>query len=319
MLAGARTLVTGAGGFIGANLVRGLIARSCEVTAVLGPTTDSWRLREIESNIRLIRSDICELGTRNDVGDVDFVFHLAATAINQRTNDVPAMLHTNVGGTYAVMEMAARLKVRRFIHLGSSGEYGPSVRAREDQALLPNSEYGATKAASTLLVHAFSQRTGLSSITLRPFSVFGPFESSYRLVPYCVLRAMDGRTIEVTGGTQTRDYVYVDDVVAGILVAAETSAGTGETINLCSGVSTAVRDLVQQIVGIGESHVQPVFGARPHVATEMWESSGDPARAARVLGWRAETPLGEALRKTVEWFRFARTRYDHYGRPAVDG
>lgn len=315
MLADARTLVTGAAGFLGANLVRRLLDSGADVVALLKPGTDAWRLRDVEPRITLRRADVRTLPDLGDLGRIDYVFHLATAAVDQSVRDAKAMLETNVLGTHAVLVAAERLQVKRLVHIGSSGEYGPASCAVEDQALAPNAEYGATKAAASLLVQAFARRTGLSTVILRPFSVFGPFEAPYRLVPYCILRGLDGRPIEVTDGRQTRDYVYVDDAMRALLMAAAHPEAGGGVFNVCTGASTAVRAMVELIAARTGTPRPPAFGARPHAGTEMWTTSGSPERAARVLGWHAETPLEEAVDRSIAWLRSARAAYpDVYGR-----
>ncbi|HYN05821.1 MAG TPA: NAD-dependent epimerase/dehydratase family protein [Vicinamibacterales bacterium] len=301
--------MTGAAGFIGANLVRRLLGEGSDIIAVVRPTTNAWRLRDLEPRIATVRCDVKELPNRTDVADIDVIYHLAAAAVDQRVHDVAQMLDTNVHGTCAVLQLADRLRVKRLVHAGSSGEYGPAVRVAESQAPHPNAEYGATKASATLLVHAFSQRAGLSSVTLRPFSVFGPFESPYRLVPHCVLRALQEQPINITDGRQVRDYVYIDDVVRAFLAAATVPEASGGVFNICSGRETAVREMVLRIVELTGCRVTPSFGARPHSPTEMWTSSGNPDLAARTLDWRAETPLDEGLRLTIDWLKHGLKTY----------
>lgn len=316
-LADARILVTGAAGFLGANLARRLLADGAEVVAVVRPTTNLWRLREIEARVEIIRCDVRELPARTDVTNtnIDVIYHLATAAVDQRVNDVPEMLDTNVYGTYAILRTAERLHVNRFVHIGSSAEYGPTLRADENQRLAPNVEYGATKGAGTLLVGAFSGRTGLPSVILRPFSVYGPLEAPYRLVPYCAVRALSEQPIEITEGRQTRDFVYVEDVMQALVAAATAPEAVGGIFNLCTGVSTSVRDLVMAVLRIAGSRVPPVFGAHLPHATEMWKTSGNPARTERILGWRPQTPVEQGLTRTIEWFRTHLRDYaDIYGR-----
>lgn len=304
-----RILVTGATGFIGANLTDRLVEDGHEVFVFLRPSANAWRLRGIEPRVRSLVGELRDLPGMSDLPRFEVIFHLASAAVDQQTRDVVGMLDTNVHGTWAVLTAAARIGVRRLVLMGSSGEYGPAVRAREDQALQPNAEYGATKAAATLLAHAFGRRTGLDVVTLRPFSVFGPLEAPYRLVSYCIQRTLAGLPVEVTNGSQTRDYVFIDDVIDACLAAAEQRDAAGQIFNVCSGLSTSVREMVTRITAACGSQVAPRFGAHPDNPTEMWTTSGDPARAARVLRWRTNTTIEDGIARTVEWYRRERGRY----------
>ena len=218
MIESDAVLVTGAAGFIGANLVRHLLERRQSVVALLRQESDPWRLPVSRASrpLRIVHSSLSESvcdQTVASIGSVSCLYHLAAAAVNQASNDVPAMITGNVTATFVALELARRLGAKRFVYVGSSGEYGPCDLAREDSVPAPNSEYGATKLAGWALAHAFGRRTGLPVVAVRPFSVFGPFEAAYRLVPYCMLRALDGNAINVTDGLQTRDYIFIDDVV----------------------------------------------------------------------------------------------------------
>ena len=309
MISGACALVTGASGFLGANLVRRLLDAGVQVVAVARPTTDCWRLREVEARIRLIRAELRDLPEAAGPTDVDVVYHLASAGVDQRMHDVAKMVEANVSGTHAALISATRFGARRFVHAGSSGEYGPGRHLDEKSVLAPTSEYGATKAAATLLAHAYGSRTGLPVVTLRPFSVFGPWEAAYRLVPYCTLRALAREPLEMTAGLQTRDFVYVDDVMEAFVAAAEVEAAVGHAINLCTGRSTAVREVASRVVELCGAPASLMRPTRAIEATEMWTTSGSADRALSLLGWQARTPLDDGLRLTAEWFRSHRNEY----------
>jgi nucleoside-diphosphate-sugar epimerase len=303
----ARVLVTGAAGFIGANLVHQLLDQRADVIALVRPNTNLWRLRGVQP-IRTIVRDIQAIDDLAELQPIDFIFHLATAAVDQRVHDVDAMIQTNVGGTFRILRAAERLRVHRVIHVGSSGEYGPAKCATEDRVLAPNSEYGASKAAATLLARAFAQRTGLPVITLRPFSVFGPLEAPYRLVPSGILRALDGESLQITGGTQTRDYVFVDDVVTALISAAVVPGLRTEIFNICTGISTSVRDMATRVAAVAGGP-PPIVGAKRQLATEMWETSGNPEHARQLLGWSPQLSLDAGIERTVDWFKRARGNF----------
>ena len=311
MIAGARVLVTGAAGFLGANLVRALLNAGAHVIAVARAASDCARLRQVEPQIRLLRNDLCDLPTTPALAgvEVDLVYHLASAGVDQRMHDVHRMIASNASGTHDALLAATRLKAQRFVHVGSSAEYGPGRLLTEDHVLAPTGEYGATKVAATLLARAYSHRTGLPVVTVRPFSVYGPWEAAYRLIPHCVLRALAGLTVDITDGRQTRDFVYAADVMDGLLRAGSVPEAAGATVNLSTGVSTSVRDIAERAVALCGNPGVSIAVARTHQSTEMWTTSGDPRRAEQILGWLPRTTVDDGLRRTIEWLRMEADAY----------
>jgi nucleoside-diphosphate-sugar epimerase len=243
---------------------------------------------------------------------VQLVYHLAAVGMDPLQQDVEEILRHNLWGTLRVLQLAERVAPERLVFCGSGHEYGAASRAGEEVVPAPVSAYGVSKTSGWMLARARAQQAELPLVSLRPFPVYGTFDVSYRLVPYCVRRALAGAPLEITGGEQTRDFVYVDDVVEAFLAAGTAPGAVGGTFNVCSGVETSVRELVETVVELTGCAAAPRFGTRPYRPSEMWHLSGDPARAAEVLGWRATTPLREGLERTIAWFRARReTDPDH--------
>jgi nucleoside-diphosphate-sugar epimerase len=306
LLAGRHALVTGAAGFLGAHLVRALEVAGCRVTALVRPSSNIWRFGELGARPRVVRADLLDLGDSSfdaSVDRPDLIFHLAAAGVDQFKPEARELVSTNVAGTLAALRFAERVGAQRFIYAGSSCEYGECSRADEDQKLAPVDEFGASKAAGWVLAHAFGRRSGLAVTTLRPFSAYGPLESPQRLVPYVVGRAVAGEPMELTGGRQTRDFVYIDDVVSAFVLAAISENVVDETLNVCTGHETSIRDLVFSTLELTGHQSTPLFGARAYRATELWTLSGNPTRARQYLGWTATTPLIDGLAKTVRWLR----------------
>lgn len=319
IVAGERVLVTGAAGFIGANLVQRLSEAGAEVLALVRSAPDAWRLRHLPSEgVEMVVGDLDLLGqpaAPERFHGVRRIFHLAAAGVSQTGQDPSEIVETNVLGTLRALQLAERLDVLRFVYCGSCFEYGGAVRAREERPPAPTSEYGASKAAGWLLAHAFGRRSGVPVASLRPFTVFGPLEGARRLVPHVITRAMDGIDLELTAGDQTRDFVFVDDAVEAFLAAATVDGAGGGTFNVCSGKETSVRDVVEIVLELTQSNADPLWGAVPYRPDEMWRLSGDPTLAHDVLGWTATTPLREGLRRTIEWFR--ENRGTHAGYPVA--
>ena len=233
-----RALVTGAAGFLGSQLVRRLVAERHEVVALVRPQSDLWRLHDVLDRIDVVPTD---LSSTVSVGTADVVFHLAAAGVRPG-EAARAVVGTNVLGTLTGLEIALEAGARRFVYCGSCFEYGPGEGHREDAPPRPISEYGASKAAGRLLAEAFSRAHGLPVTAVLPFTAYGPYEAAQRLVPSVCLAIVRGDPVELTSGEQTRDLIYVDDVVDGLLAVAR--ADTRGTFNLCTGRATSVQELL---------------------------------------------------------------------------
>lgn len=303
-----RVLVTGASGFIGSHLARRLVHEGYDVVALVRPTSDLWRLADVLESLELVATDLQE---RPRIGAVDSVFHLAAAGVRP-DGDPRELVGTNVAGTIAALELAGEARAGRFLYCGSCFEYGPGERHREDALPRPISHYGAAKAAGWLFAEAWGRAGGggVRVVSVRPFTVYGPYEASYRLVPSISLGVARREPVELTAGHQSRDFVYVDDAVDAMVAAVR--RGAVGTFNICTGISTSVRDLATQLASLAGGDAELRFGDLPTRAAEFPTLSGDPSHMTDVLGWTAQTGLEEGLRQTLDWFR------EHEGRGAYE-
>ncbi|MDA0164765.1 NAD-dependent epimerase/dehydratase family protein [Solirubrobacter ginsenosidimutans] len=298
-----RALVTGGAGFIGSHLVDVLQEAGDEVTVVDRLRTEANLQRAIERGARLVSADVTDVPAMLEAfaeARPEVVFHLAAQIDVRRSVEDPSMdAHQNVGGTAAILEAARVGGARRVILASTAAVYGDPVRLpiAEDTEIAPLAPYGASKAAAESYLALFSRAYGLSTLALRMSNVYGPRQSPHGeagvIAIWCSAAAED-RPVTVFGdGAQTRDFVYVEDVVRGFLAAAHT-ADEG-ALNLSTGVETSLVDLAATLGLRTESG--------PGRLGEIARSSLDPSAAAARLGWRASTPLAEGLRKTLASMR----------------
>ena len=304
---GTRVLVTGASGFIGAHLLGRLVESGCRVVALARPISDLWRIEPLLDRAELVRSELDGVEPA-DVGPVDVVFHLAAAGVQASQADPAGIVEVNVNGTLRMLRLADVLGAKRFVYCGSCFEYGGGSGLREDRLPAPLSEYGASKAAGWMLAHAYSRRHDLPVASVRPFTVYGPLEGGLRLVPHVVRTALAGEPIELTGGEQRRDFVYVDDAVDGLMRAAAAPGAAGGTFNLATGSPVSVKEVVATVLEVTGSASEPLFGARPYRDSEVPTLSGDTSAAREELGWTARTSLRAGIEATVEWQRGRRLR-----------
>jgi UDP-glucose 4-epimerase len=291
-----KALITGGAGFIGSHLLDALLDRGDTVAVVDDLSTG--RREHVPDGVALYVSDIADIAEAMERERPDVVFHLAAQADVRKSVADPANdARVNVAGTASVLEAAQRAGVRRVLLASTGGAlYGESapIPTPEDAPLEPYSPYGASKAAAETYLGLFTRLHGLSTMALRFGNVYGPRQDPHGEAGVIAIFAgavAEGRPVTVFGdGMQTRDYVYVGDVVAASLAAAASDA-TG-AVNVGTGVETSVLDLVAAI-GARAVHAPARRG-------EVARSCLDVGRAETVLGWRAAVSLEDGLRRTRE-------------------
>jgi UDP-glucose 4-epimerase len=296
-----RALVTGGAGFIGSHLVDVLVAAGDEVTVVDHRTSETNLEGAIERGARLVREDVTDVPAMHATfaqARPEAVYHLAAQIDVRRSVEDPAMdAHQNVGGTAAVLEAARAAGARRVVMASTAAVYGDPAQLPigEDTAIAPLAPYGASKAAAESYLALSSRVYGLSTLALRMSNVYGPRQDPHGeagvIAIFCAAAA-EGRPVTIFGdGTQTRDFVYVEDVVQAFAAAGRTDERGA--INVSTGVETSLLELAAAL-GLDAS-------AGPGRIGEIARSILDPSAAAARLGWSARTPLAEGLRRTLAW------------------
>jgi UDP-glucose 4-epimerase len=297
-----RALVTGGAGFIGSHLVDALLARGDAVSVV--DDLSSGRREHVPDGVPLHVTDIAAIGGAMEEERPDVVFHLAAQVDVRKSVADPAHdARANVAGTASVLEAARAAGAARVLFASTGGAlYGESVPlpTPEDAQLAPFSPYGASKAAAETYLALYTRLHGLSTMALRFGNVYGPRQDPHGeagVIAIFAGAAAEGRPVTIYGdGTQTRDYVYVGDVVSGFLAAAG-SVATG-AVNIGTGVETSVLELAETIGRLAEREdFEPQFA--PPRAGEVQRTALDVGLAERDLGWRAQKSLESGLEQTL--------------------
>jgi len=305
-------LVTGATGFIGANLTRRLIALGARVHAVVRPGTNLWRLEDVASGLAMHdvnMSDRAGLLAAVQQATPEIVFHLAADGAARHDAAAAQLFATNVLGTLNLLEAAATVAYRRFVHIGGSSEYGPrEVPLRETDRLEPVTPYGASKAAATLATQQHARAHGRPIVILRPFSVYGAWESPSRLIPTATWAALDGRDLPLTEPGYRRDLVHVDDVVDACVTAAGHDVAPGEIINVGTGCQSSNEEVVGIIERVSGCIIQKRVGEYRARLSDTAHWVADTTKAEQVLGWKASRSLEAGLRDSVAWWTAHRKR-----------
>jgi UDP-glucose 4-epimerase len=312
-----RALLTGASGFVGANLARRLLSDGHQVHLLLRPNHQPWRVEEIKDQVTVHVADLHTIQAVDRVmaaARPDWIFHLAAHGAYPDQTDVDQMIATNVQGTANLLQAAERAGVEAFVNAGSSSEYGYKDHApSEDEWLEPNSHYAVTKAAATHLCRLAAIKENRRVVTLRLYSAYGPYEEPRRLVPTLLVQGLAGRLPPLVNPDVARDYVYVDDICdAFVLAAATPNQPSGAVYNVGSGVQTSLRQIVDATRRLLKVQAAPVWGSMPERSwdTNVWISN--PARIMTELGWSPKHDLDSGLRQTVDWLKSGPERLARY-------
>ena len=307
----SRFVITGAAGFIGSNLARAILERGHAVVGVDSFLTGKREnLAGIAGEFELVEGDVRDLeGMRRAFRGADYVLHHAALASVPWSMAEPGLAHEhNATGTLNALIAARDAGVQRFVLASTSALYGDGaqVPCREDQPLRPESPYAATKLIGELYAALFHRAFGLSTAMLRYFNVFGPRQdprSAYAAaIPIFVRKALAGEAPVIFGdGEQTRDFVYVDDVVAANLAACAAGPDVGgEAFNIGGGARVTINDLCREIVGSVGSKVAAVHA--PPRPGDVLHSQADIGKARRLLGFEPAFDVAKGLRKAIGWY-----------------
>ena len=302
-----RVILTGATGFIGANLARRLLHDGHEIHLLVRPGYTQWRIEAIRSDVHLREVNLGdEEALTRIVGNIrpDWVFHLAAHGAYSWQTDLRQMVQTNIIGTINLVEACLETGFDAFVNTGSSSEYGFKDHApSETEWLEPNSYYAVTKASATLFCRYTAQRRSVHLPTLRLYSVYGPYEEPKRLMPTLILHGLKGKLPPLVHPDVARDFVYVDDVSEAYLLAtAQTDREPGAVYNVGTGVQTSLRDVVDVAQQVMDITVEPEWDSMPDRQwdTNVWVS--DNRKIQDELGWRPRHTFEQDFRLMVHWF-----------------
>jgi nucleoside-diphosphate-sugar epimerase len=309
MEASKRALVTGGAGFIGSHLTDALVENGCRVTVMDNLSTGHCsNIEHLGDRIDFVHGDIrdAELLDRVIEG-CEVVFHQAAVvSVTQSVEDPPHSCEVNDLGTVRVLDACRRAGVRRVVMASSSAVYGddPRLPKTEDMAPMPLSPYAVQKLTGEFYASVFGQLYGLETVCLRYFNVFGPRQdpsSPYSgVISIFMTKAAAGQAPTIYGdGGQTRDFVYVKDVVRANLAAAGRAEAAGRVFNVGRGESIRIRELWNLVGEIAGTDLPPVFG--PPRQGDIRDSVSDIGAIRRELAFEPEVGLRQGLEKTLAW------------------
>jgi NAD dependent epimerase/dehydratase len=321
---GRKTLVTGAGGFIGSHLVEALVKEGAQVRALVryNGRSDPGSLAEVDPQVltsaEIVFGDVTDpFAVRQAVSGMDVVFHLAALIAIPYSYRAPASyVQTNVIGTLNVLEAVRDLEVPRMVHTSTSEVYGSAryTPIDEEHPVQAQSPYSASKIGADSIAESFYRAFGTPVATIRPFNTYGPRQSARAVIPTITSQVAAGLDPIVLGSlSPIRDLTYVDDTVRGFMAVAAAEGCVGRVTNVGSGVGVTVGALARTICELsGRPEVsisQDESRVRPP-ASEVMELVASTARAQELTGWLPTVTLEEGLGRTIEYVRERLSRYD---------
>jgi UDP-glucose 4-epimerase len=300
-------LITGATGFVGANLARRLLKGDFEVHLLVRPEYNPWRIDEIKSACRIHQIDLQDFEPLKDVVSrirPDWIFHLAANGAYSWQTDVREIINTNTVGTVNLVQSCLSSGFEVFVNTGSSSEYGFKDHAPvENEYIEPNSYYAVAKSSATMFCQFMARSQKVQIPTLRLYSIYGPYEEPNRLMPTIIINGLAGKLPPLVDPNIARDYVSADDCVDAYLRAATTKTeDPGAVYNVGSQEQTSlaqVVDVARKVLNIAE---EPNWGSMPNRKwdTSVWVSNSEKIKAE--LGWQARDSFEQGFAKMVSWF-----------------
>jgi UDP-glucose 4-epimerase len=297
--AGRKILVTGAGGFIGSHLCHRLLETGAEVHGV--HRRHSPRIKS-GSPIRCWQCDLSGFkAVRNLLTRIkpDIIFHLASHVAGSRSLElVLSTFHSNLAGSVNLLTAATEVGCHRIVMTGSMEE-----PTQGDSHVIPSSPYAAAKWASSAYARMFHALYHTPVALARVFMVYGPGQRDLnKLIPYTILSLLRNQVPKLTSGQRQVDWIYVEDVVDGLIAIAHAPNIEGHTIELGSGTLLSVQDIVLCLVSIMNSHIEPSFGTIPNRPMEQVRLANISDTYSKI-GWKPITNLEKGLEQTVEWYR----------------
>lgn len=299
-----RILLTGGTGFIGKRFARQLVDRGNAAVTVVG--RHPCPVEGVE-NVRVAELEFSTISRALDGSRFDAVIHLAAAGVHPSDRELDRLTAINALLPAQIVQLACRHGARAVVMAGSSAEYlppHPGAAVSEIDALEFRKLYGASKAAGGLLALATATHLGIPAANLRIFNAYGPGEAPHRLLPSLVTKLTRGERVELSAGTQVRDFIHIDDVCNGLWESAQAlldgRLATGP-YNLCSGEGHSVEAFARGIAAAMQAPDRLLaFGALPLRPDDVPHLVGDPSALRAHTGWHASLSFEEGLRYAVE-------------------
>ena len=297
-----RLLVIGGTGFIGHHLLKSVQQKGWQMTSV---SLNSPTKERFVDGTHYLHFDMADqsLVKKHLDKDFDYIVNLGGYINHKLFRDGGRQLiDTHFTTLQNMLEIIPRRKLKRFVQIGSSDEYG-NTKAAQHEGLReqPISPCSLAKVASTHFLQMSYCTEGFPSVILRLFLTYGPGQDMGRFLPQIIRGCLDNTTFPTSTGEQLRDFCYIDDSVGAILKALEVSEAEGEVFNVASGVPVSIRRMIEKVCELTGSG-NPQYGDVPYRPGENMALYANISKAKNILKWEPTTTLDEGLQKTIDWY-----------------
>ena len=279
-----------------------------ELTILIRENSDLWRINDLLPKIQTIKTDFSNYEKLEKlISDVDpnFVYHLGAYGSYPFQTSIQKIAHVNIINTINLFESLSKCNnLKLIINFGSSSEYGPkSNPMNENDEAIPTTPYGISKLTQTKFAKFYSENMNLPIVTLRLFSVFGPFEEPGRLIFDIMTSIIKGKTIELSSPFPRRDFVYVSDVIEAIETITTAKNIVGDIFNIGSGVMHSVEDVVNIALEIAKSDNRISWEVKQkRVFDDMTPWVSNIEKTKKILKWEPKYSFTDGLALTHKWY-----------------
>lgn len=300
-------LITGATGFIGSLLARRLVGDKKKTHLILRKQANLWRIKDIVNKLDCHISDLTEMEKiRKIIKKIKpaVIYHLATYGAYPYQDEPDKIIETNILGTWNLLKAASSVDYELFVNTGSSSEYGFKQKPMKETDLLePASYYAVSKCSQTLLCFYTARHKKKPVVTLRPFSVYGPYEEPARLIPTLMRALYFKKNMNLVSGEIARDMIYVDDVVDAYLLVEQLKKYPGEIFNIGTGIRSTIKHIVEKAAEVTGERTSFKWG---RMKPRIWDTANwvaDISKSKQLLGWSPQIDLKRGLSLAWEWFK----------------
>lgn len=310
-----KILITGGSGFVGANLAQYLLTNTSDSVRLLSRSFPSTVLDYITADdlqkkrLSIVKADLNDRNKIEEaVKDADTIIHTAALVRTEPSQGVIPMLETNIVGSTILFEAALKYKTKRIITLSTAAVYGNTTQNKaidENASINPVNIYGITKLTVDMIAHNFYITNNLPITILRPFNIYGPFQKPPLVIAAFITKLLKNEVITLNnGGEQTRDWLYIEDLISAITLLIETPSEkiNGQIFNVCSGEEISIKEVASMILQKLQKN-KNLLDIQPLQHPEVQSSVGDYHKIKDTLNWKPQHSFAEGLQKTIEWYQ----------------